>query len=418
MTIYRADPDRFREWGNAVEREMDVIQALAADPHLNRQFRLLPYQEFEELTGATQWQWKAFVKTLRDQDRLPTTSGNHNRVTLEQVHEFMDAYGVRPSRPEGVPRGIRIAVANLKGGASKSTTVFHYGTRLAMKGYRVLLVDLDGQATLTRMCGFHPHAMKAEQTFGAAIGMRHVNGEIESGEPLPLQALKTHVSGMHIIPAGMPVTSIDLELAHRIQEGSASQVGPMFESALAAIDSAYDFVLLDFQPSFSLSQMLLLWLADSLVIPLPTEAPDFAGTGDFLKLAGRWLNDLGKLFGHKTFDPTLVVHARTKSRAQAPSGNLTDKEKQELEEQLNVSNAVFGATGRVFGVHRPMSLVEDRPVVGACLGNLKSVFEADSLDYDVRAIKMARAQYDAQLDRVLEAVLLRWQEVAKTGRYE
>lgn len=416
MTIYKAGPDNFLEWGHAIERELDLIQALAADPHLSRKFRLISAQEFQDLTGATTWQWKQFTKQLREEDRLPPSPNNHVRVTLEQVHEYMAATDRRPQRPEGVPRAIRLAVANLKGGASKSTTVFHYGTRLAMRGYRVLLIDLDGQATLTRMCGFQPYLIKPEQTFATAIGMEDDDGETVS-DPRPLIPTKTHISGLDIIPAGMSVTSIDLELMQRIREGSASEVGPLFESALAAVDGQYDFVLMDFQPSFSLSQMLLLWLADSLVIPIPTETPDFAGTGDFLKLGGRWLSELASLFGEKTFDPVLAIHARSKLRASVPDGNLSDKERRDLEEHLQVSNAVFGAAGRVFGIHRPLAMIEDRPVVAACLANFKSVFEAEGADYDIRAIKSARQQYDSQLDRVLEAVHLRWQEVIAGGGY-
>lgn len=418
MTIYKAGPETFSRWGEAIEREMDLTQALAADPHLKRNFRLIAAQEFMELTGATSYHWKTLTKTLRDEGRLPESPNNHLRVTLEQVHEFMDATDRRPRRPKGVPRAIRLAVSNLKGGASKSTSVFHFGTRLAMRGYRVLLIDLDGQATLTRMCGMQPYLIEAEQTFAAAIGMfSDEDGSIGVSDPLPLEPIKTHISGMDLIPAGMAVTSIDLELMQHIRSGSADTVAPLFESALSEIDTEYDFVLMDFQPSFSLSQMLLLWLADSLVIPVPTETPDFAGTGDFLKLCGHWLSELATLFGDKTYDPVLAIHTRSKVRASLPAGKVTGKEREELEEQLEISNAVAGACGRVFGVHRPLALVEDRPVVAACLANLKSVYEAEASDYDMRAIKIARQQYDAVLDRVLEVVHLRWQEVIADNGY-
>src|SRR5690606_25109883 len=106
----------------------------------------------------------------------------------------------------------------------------------------------------------------------------------------------------------------------------------------------------------------------------------------------------------KIYDPVLAIHTRSKVRASLPAGKVTGKEREELEEQLEISNAVAGACGRVFGVHRPLALVEDRPVVAACLANLKSVYEAEASDYDMRAIKIARQQYDAVLDRVLEVV--------------
>lgn len=42
-----------------------------------------------------------------------------------------------------------ITLANFKGGVGKSTSTAAIGACLAMKGYKVLLVDLDGQSNLT-----------------------------------------------------------------------------------------------------------------------------------------------------------------------------------------------------------------------------------------------------------------------------
>jgi len=415
MTIYKAGTATFRSWGSAIERELDLTQALAADPHRNRTFRLIGQQEFMALTGQeSPWGWTRFTKSLKDAGQLVSV-GNRAQVTLAQVHAFMDANKIRPRRPEGVPRAMRIAVANFKGGAAKSTTSFHAGTKLAMDGYRVCLIDLDGQATLTRMMALQPYLLKSEQTFAAAIGMYDEGTETLIGDPRPLQPIKTYIDGLDIIPAGMAVTSIDMELMNRIGEGESNLIQSMFATALGEVDKDYDFVIMDFQPSFSLSQLLVMQLADSLILPVPTETPDFAGTGDFLRLAGKWLAELEELFGgSKTFDPVLALHVRAKLTATSEK-TLSEKERQDLEERLRASNAVYGSAGRVFGNHRPMQVVEDRQVVSKCLSNLKSVYEADANDYDPRAIKAARAQYDALVGRILEAVKLRWEEVAANG---
>ena len=45
------------------------------------------------------------------------------------------------------------AIANQKGGVGKTTTTLALGRGLAMRGHRVLLVDLDPHASLTRAFG-------------------------------------------------------------------------------------------------------------------------------------------------------------------------------------------------------------------------------------------------------------------------
>lgn len=413
MTIYSAGASTLKAWGAAIERELELTQALAADPHRNRTFRLISQNEFMSMTGASTWQWKNYCKELKDAGALES-SGGRNQVTLAQVHAYMDRAGNRPKRRAGVDRAMRMAIANFKGGACKSTLSFHAGTKFAMDGYRVLLIDLDGQASLTRMMAMQPYHLKAEDTFAAAVGMYDEGEDTLSGPPRPLVPLKTYIDGMDIVPAGMAVTSIDMELMQLVREGKSHLIHGMFSQALSQVDTNYDFVIMDFQPSFSLSQLLVMWLADSMVLPIPTETPDFAGTGDFLKLTGRWIEELEGLFGVKTFDPVLALHARAKLAAPADKG-MSERERQELEERLQASNAVYAAAGRVFGINRPMQVIEDRPVVSKCLSNLKSVYESDSTDYDPRAIKAARAQYDAMIGRILEAVKLRWEEVAANG---
>ena len=51
------------------------------------------------------------------------------------------------------------AVANQKGGVSKTTTVQCIGAGLAHYGYKVLLIDLDPQSNLTSIC----HTVSAAQ---------------------------------------------------------------------------------------------------------------------------------------------------------------------------------------------------------------------------------------------------------------
>ncbi len=54
-------------------------------------------------------------------------------------------------RPLDLRKRAIISVLNLKGGVGKTTITAHLGTALARRGYRVLMIDLDLQGSLTQM---------------------------------------------------------------------------------------------------------------------------------------------------------------------------------------------------------------------------------------------------------------------------
>ena len=57
-----------------------------------------------------------------------------------------------PYRPEGLPAKIA-AVANFKGGVGKTSTAAHLAMSAALDGYRVLVIDLDSQGSMTSIFG-------------------------------------------------------------------------------------------------------------------------------------------------------------------------------------------------------------------------------------------------------------------------
>lgn len=385
MTRFAADIDQIALWGEQVEQEIEETQALAALPQETREFPQLRAAEVMQLANCSESQWKNYLKGLPDDAKPQTTAGGGQyRVTLEQAHALMEHLGTRPSRPEGVKRAMRVAVENFKGGAGKSATTLHLAISLARRGYRVLLVDTDPQATLSRMLGIQPASLDAHETIASAVGVGY-----EDRLPRTLKPKTTYISGLSIIPASMELSEVELEVIRRFRDGEIAGIEKVFDSAFAEIDGAYDLLFMDFQPSFSMTQLLLLWAMDALVIPLPTETADFAGTGDFLHQISAFMRPLVAVTGHqKVWDPALVVHTKRKKG----------------------SDLVYNMAGAVFGEHRPAEWVDDQAAVSSSLAVLRSVYEAGPEQYDRRAIKRARDQYDEIADRVIAAIQERWAE--------
>ncbi len=101
-------------------------------------------------------------RVLRNNPELPQGEGEGGAkwFTLEEVlalRNFFAEEGAakkeyRPYRPKGLPAKV-VAVANFKGGVGKTSTAAHLAMSAALDGYRVLVIDLDSQGSMTSIMG-------------------------------------------------------------------------------------------------------------------------------------------------------------------------------------------------------------------------------------------------------------------------
>lgn len=149
-----------------------------------------------------------------------------------------------------------ITFFNHAGGAAKTSTALNVGHTLGVLGYRVLLVDADPQANLTRWMGLEvPSGPEARQeTLYAAV----LNAPEQLGLPQPAAA-----HGVDVIRACLDLAEVEPLLPGQV-------MGQMrLRSAIRQLDAAYDFVLIDPPPSLGQLSTLAVLAADHLVVPVP-----------------------------------------------------------------------------------------------------------------------------------------------------
>ena len=108
---------------------------------------------------------KAFVRPAPEAGALYTALVEENELRAQDVYkrqvltlrEHLAAEGLaskeyKPWRPKGAPAKI-CAVANFKGGSGKTTTCAHLAMAAALDGYKVLVIDLDSQGSMTSIFG-------------------------------------------------------------------------------------------------------------------------------------------------------------------------------------------------------------------------------------------------------------------------
>lgn len=164
-------------------------------------------------------------------------------------------------------RARALAVANNKGGVAKTTTVLNLGFALAEQHHqRVLLVDLDGQASLTRSLP-RPLPQGSSTEAAALPDVWHVAHYFRGQAQLADLVRPTRFPTLSLIPAHAELTRLDVGGAAR-PRAELQFIRDLHQLAMGPDgQTAYDWILLDTPPAQSFFTRLALGAADSILLP-------------------------------------------------------------------------------------------------------------------------------------------------------
>lgn len=258
-----------------------------------------------------------FRRVLKQNPALPQgaseTEGGAKWFTLDEVlrlRAFFAAEGSKakeylPWRPKDLPAKI-VAVANFKGGVGKTSTCAHLAMSAALDGYRVLVIDLDSQGSMTSIFG-GTVADEWQTVFPllARHYARHLRatnqGRIERGEaPVPIddtlsEALKvkapdlvqkTHWPNIDLIGAQLNLYWAEFQIPVWRMQGRGWKLWDALSDSLAedGILDAYDLVFIDTPPALGYLTINGLAAADILLVPLGASFLEFDSTGRFFDM--------------------------------------------------------------------------------------------------------------------------------------
>jgi chromosome partitioning protein len=177
---------------------------------------------------------------------------------------------------------------NFKGGTGKTSVSTSYAYRLAERGYRVLMIDLDSQGHATKCLGKEGGSF--EHTLHEVLIRK---------TPIDDVTVQTAMPGLSLVPANLAMSTIDLALM--------PLAGREFRlrNALQGYAAKYDFVVMDAPPSFGLLNLNALMAADDLVIPVLADFLSYDG----LRLLFETIQGLEQDLSHQLENIFIVVNA-------------------------------------------------------------------------------------------------------------
>lgn len=153
-----------------------------------------------------------------------------------------------------------IAIANQKGGVAKTTTTHNLGVALAAQGKRVLMIDLDSQASLTISVGLEP--LEVQRTVVDILKKDGVSAKA------CIQELNDR---LHIITSIIDLAPMEMEMLARASREK------ILDRALKPVRADYDFILIDCPPQLSILTINALSCADGVLIPVKTDYLAYRG---------------------------------------------------------------------------------------------------------------------------------------------
>ena len=309
------DTSGFAEIAAACTRGRDDLSSRGLDETGRKQLRLFSTWEITRyLIPVASAHFRRVLKANPD---LPQgqaeTEGGAKWFSLDEVLKLRAFFGAQgrkakeylPYRPKGLPAKM-VAVANFKGGVGKTSTAAHLAMSAALDGYKVLVIDLDSQGSMTSIFGG-----KVDDEWQTAFPLlarhygEHLRGEnqrrLDRGEvPQPLdEALSaamdmtaqdviqsTHWPNIDLIGAQLNLYWAEFQIPVWRMAARGWKLWDALNDRLGAdgVLDDYDLVFIDTPPALGYLTINGLAAADILLVPMGASFLEFDSTGRFFDM--------------------------------------------------------------------------------------------------------------------------------------
>ena len=379
-----------------------------------------------------------FRRVLKQNPDLPQgqseTEGGAKWFTFDEVLRLKAHFGQEgskakeylPYRPEGLPAKL-VAVANFKGGVGKTSTAAHLAMSAALDGYKVLVIDLDSQGSMTSIFG--GQVTDEWQTVFPLMARhyaRHLRSEnqrrLDRGEaPAPLddtltEALeirasdliqKTHWPNIDLIGAQLNLYWAEFQIPVWRMAARGWKLWDALTDSLEedGLLSDYDAIFLDTPPALGYLTINGLAAADILLVPLGASFLEFDSTGRFFDM-------LHATFGSIEEAENIAARALGREGLQfewdAVRAVITRYDGTQQGELAALIQAYLGPT---LSPHRQ----DFTALIGQAGEQVQGIYEADYRDFNRETYVRGRETFDATYAAFKQLLVGAWSRDARAA---
>jgi chromosome partitioning protein len=312
---------------------------------------------------------------------LKGTSRNRE-FTLAEAQQFIGMVGPYKPRPKGA-KGLVLSVGNFKGGVGKTTTAVALAQGLTLHGHKVLLIDLDPQASSTTLMGYVPTPEVTEEMTVMPVVYGEESDLINVATP-------TYWDNLDIIPSSAVLFGADYYLPNKQASDPGYEFWRVIDSAMVTIRERYDVVIIDTPPTLSYLAIGCFMATDGMIIPLPPETLDYASSTQFFRQFAELFRTLGEGRSvEKAFAFIKVVLSKVK-----PGVSTTDVVKSWIQQTYPELMA--------------RAEILDSDLVKNAAAEFKTIYDLSKYDGSAQTYNRALESFDSVVDEIESEIQNAW----------
>lgn len=343
--------------------------------------------QLAELCGVE----KVKIPYLSKKGNLPagTKDGQRFLWTLAETRIWVQHFRSDYLRDPKLAAAAVIAIANFKGGVSKTTTAAALAQGLSLRGHRVLVIDTDPQGSLTTLFGVLPDTEVEEEDTILPLCAGMTDSIMASIRP-------TYWDGIDLVASAPLLFNAEFLLPSRQKTEPDFEFWRVLENGLAEASDVYDVIIIDTPPALSYITINALIAAQGVLMPLPPNALDFASSAQFWNLF------------------TEVVGGLLRTRGADKKFNFIDVLLSRVDRSDVVSAAVRQwITSAYGGMVLPVEIPKTS-IAASASAEFGTVYDLDQGSVQAKTLKRARDAYDQLVDYVEMQVLGIWSADAES----